>query len=267
MSKGATYVRVYDDLADHPKWLEVSPAGIGLWVLSLGYCSRNLTDGYFPAVLVRRWGIGDDVSAVDELMQAGRWHEDGHDCGDCPEVAHGQLYVHGYLDHQRSRAEVAELSKARSEAGRKGGAARAKQVAKQVAKQDSGNGKQEGGKSKPDTDTDTDTKRKTPAAGAAERDPAFVEFWSTYPRKVGKAAAAKAFAKAIGPDTSRQTILDGLAAAVRGWERHGTETKFIPHPVTWLNQGRWEDQPDTPGRAVLPPPPSGDLFGNFGGAR
>lgn len=71
----------------------------------------------------------------------------------------------------------------------------------------------------------------------------FAKWWETYPNKVGKAAAEKAYAAACrkigGPDPPR-TLIDGLQRALASgvWD-----DGFIPHPTTWLNQGRWDDQP------------------------
>ena len=71
--------------------------------------------------------------------------------------------------------------------------------------------------------------------------PGFAEFWKTYPRKVGKAAAEKAWSKAKGVDLS--TILQAIerARATEQWLKDGGQ--FIPHPSTWLAQRRWEDEP------------------------
>lgn len=71
----------------------------------------------------------------------------------------------------------------------------------------------------------------------------FARFWEAYPNKVGKAAAEKSYDRAIakiGGDDPAAVILAGLdrAKASRKW-REG----YIPNPTTWLNQGRWEDQP------------------------
>ena len=74
----------------------------------------------------------------------------------------------------------------------------------------------------------------------ATEDEAFMEFWSIYPRKVGKAAAHKAWKRAFrGPQ--KDLILSGVkvhAAEVLASER---DLHFVPHPATWLNQEKWED--------------------------
>ena len=67
----------------------------------------------------------------------------------------------------------------------------------------------------------------------------FKEFWNCYPRKIGKTNAEKAFIKAshsVGVDV----ILDAIKPFAVSVAKK--EKKFIPHPATWLNQGRWDDE-------------------------
>ena len=72
-------------------------------------------------------------------------------------------------------------------------------------------------------------------------DERFEEFWSAYPRKVGKAAAYKAW-KRIHPDTAlfnRMLTAVNAASQTDQWQREAG--RFVPNPLTWLNQGRWDD--------------------------
>ena len=68
----------------------------------------------------------------------------------------------------------------------------------------------------------------------------FDEFWSLYPRKLAKAAARKAWAKL----TPEQQLMAAKAIDThcQYWKTKETELEFIPHPATWLNQERWEDE-------------------------
>lgn len=235
MSNRRTYVRVYDDLIDHPAWEELDLQHIGLWVLALGHCSRNLTDGH---VSLRRLAkLGGSPETITELVEAGRLHAPGHECEECPPAADGGVYVHNYLAHQRSKEAAEHLSTVRKAAGQKGGQAKAKQV----AKQESGNAKQT-----PGIDRDRD-KEQTPAPAGAES-AEFAAFWTAYPRKVGRTAAAKAYHRA-SLHTAPPVILDGLHNAVQGWTAARTLPRFIPYASTWLNAGRWADEvplPDMP---------------------
>lgn len=70
----------------------------------------------------------------------------------------------------------------------------------------------------------------------------FDRFYAAYPRKVGKDAARKAFAKRNPDEELLSTMVSaiqrqGLAAkCARG------ESQYVPHPATWLNEARWQDE-------------------------
>jgi hypothetical protein len=72
----------------------------------------------------------------------------------------------------------------------------------------------------------------------------FASFWEPYPRKVAKAEALKAFKK--------QHINGELPLILADIEKRKTSEdwlksngQFIPHPATYLNQRRWEDESTT----------------------
>lgn len=71
--------------------------------------------------------------------------------------------------------------------------------------------------------------------------PGFDRVWSVYPRKVGKDAAAKAFAKRKPDAALVETMVKAIEAqrSSREWQKDGGQ--FIPHLATWLNGGRWMD--------------------------
>ena len=78
----------------------------------------------------------------------------------------------------------------------------------------------------------------------------FEDFWAAYPRKVGKGAARAAFDRARKRGATVAEIASGLCRQV--WPK---DRQFIPHPATWLNQGRWQDEP-----AEVQPQKSGGTF-------
>ena len=101
---------------------------------------------------------------------------------------------------------------------------------------------------------ETEKSRNTAAADAPAD--SFALFWKQYPRKVGKPDAAKSWRKAtkVAP---AETILAGLARF-----RFPDDAQFIPHPATWLNKGRWADEPAPAGRVELAPgvsPPNAEI--------
>jgi hypothetical protein len=79
----------------------------------------------------------------------------------------------------------------------------------------------------------------------------FDAWWSQYPRKTAKANAERAWRKLRPAD--RTGALDALPDHVRAWRLRGTATEYVPHPATWLNGRRWEDDlTSTSGRKVNP---------------
>lgn len=72
--------------------------------------------------------------------------------------------------------------------------------------------------------------------------PGFERFWSAYPRKIGKDAAAKAFARRKPTAELVDQMIRAIAEQAKGeqWRKDGGQ--FIPHPSTWLNEGRWLDE-------------------------
>lgn len=70
----------------------------------------------------------------------------------------------------------------------------------------------------------------------------FARFWEAYPRKVAKAEAEKAWKKLKPDEDLLCVMLNAIDAAKQsqGWQEAGG--RFIPHPATWLNQRRWEDE-------------------------
>ena len=69
----------------------------------------------------------------------------------------------------------------------------------------------------------------------------FDEFWSEYPRKVGKKDARKAFDKAL-KTTDAETMIRAVIAQKQSGQWLRENGRYIPNPATWLNQGRWDDE-------------------------
>lgn len=90
------------------------------------------------------------------------------------------------------------------------------------------------------TANDRIVKSPCPSMTPTLSDRLFEQFWQAYPRKVSKSAAQKAFTKL----KVTQTLLDKMlvqierAKQTKQWQ----DPQYIPHPATWLNGRRWEDE-------------------------
>ena len=73
-------------------------------------------------------------------------------------------------------------------------------------------------------------------------DEAFEAFWASFPRKVGKLAAKREW------DRIRPTpeVVEAMAKALEWQMEQWDDPQYIPHPRTWLHQGRWMDEPPLP---------------------
>ena len=71
-------------------------------------------------------------------------------------------------------------------------------------------------------------------------DDGFDSFWAAYPKKVGKGAARKAWRK-LKPSGD---ILRAVERQKRSKQWLRESGRYIPNPATWLNQERWDDEPD-----------------------
>ena len=102
---------------------------------------------------------------------------------------------------------------------------------------------------RPDGETKTPASRKSRASPAYTQD--FEAFWQAYPRKVGKDAAFRVWKRKrheLPPPAELAAIL-ARQCHCEQWQRDGGQ--YIPHPATWLNGGRWQDELEPPAAPVM----------------
>lgn len=74
----------------------------------------------------------------------------------------------------------------------------------------------------------------------------FEEFWNAYPNKIGKGHAYTAWKKIGGAYLLLGYMLKALEWQKKTDQWRSENGKYIPHPTTWLNARRWEDEPVKP---------------------
>lgn len=204
----------------------------GLWLLAGTWSADKMTDGFVPYSVLNLWVY--DEATLGQLLGVGLWINDED---------RGGIQFHDWCDYQPTREALEAKAVARSEKNKQN-------VAKRWDKD------------KTDTtgirtvyESDTNALPKNTPEPEPEPEPftsnevntygdlAFGEFWAFYPRKIGKGGAKKTWQK-ITRTTNPEQIIDG--ARRMSQDPNLPETQFIPHPSTWLNEGRWEDEPYAP---------------------
>lgn len=107
------WLRIDDQIAHHPKFIEAGPLASWLWVCGNGYCNKYLTDGFIPGSAIKTLGTVPNASKwAKRLVEAGLW-----------ENAPGGYRVHDFHDHNPKAADVKakrEADRKRKESGRNG---------------------------------------------------------------------------------------------------------------------------------------------------
>ena len=70
----------------------------------------------------------------------------------------------------------------------------------------------------------------------------FETFWKQYPKKVNKFKSEEWFRKNKPNEILFNCIIKKLEMFKKSKEWKKENGKYIPHPTTWLNQKRWEDE-------------------------
>jgi hypothetical protein len=99
------WVRIDDQLSDHPKIVAAGPDAAWLYIAGLCYASRYLTDGFIPEAQVRRLtDIKSPIAAAKRLVDVGLWDE-----------VEGGYMVHDYLEYNYDANTVKERRRRNAE--------------------------------------------------------------------------------------------------------------------------------------------------------
>ncbi|MFI5985098.1 hypothetical protein ACIBEA_30055 [Streptomyces sp. NPDC051555] len=110
------WFKIDDSAHSHPKFMRAGNAALGLWLRCGSYSAQHLLEGFIPKSVVKPFG--GTPAQVRKLLEAGLWHDAGHDCKRCPQPTDGYM-IHDYFEGGRN------ITKAQHEANKKGAADRA----------------------------------------------------------------------------------------------------------------------------------------------
>ena len=168
---------------------------------------------------------------------------------------------------QKRMVKDAQLSQKRAEAGKKGGTARVKKnssVASDFAQAKTQANSENEIVIENNIDINNNIKNNSIKSNTVIQKERlknqFAEFWKEYPRKVAKAKAEKVWESVKPTDEVFEKIMQAVRRQKISEQWRKDNGQYIPHPTTWLNQKRWEDEID-----ILSSSPGGGMTnGEFG---
>ena len=223
-----SWIKLDDQWMDHPKIIRAGRDARDMWLASITWCAKHLTDGYFPSELLPSLAVtaGVDVANcltfASILVEVCLW-----------DIAENGYMVHDYLDYNPTKEQTESNRIARSEAGKAGGlASSSKRSSKSQAnaqakvKQSSTPSpspspslkEREDGAKAPTRSTKADQRTQTPAIQLIKG------LTGKYPNKANYDEAIEV----LGPTP------DGEKAAecYRTWVKRG----YNPNALTWLTE-------------------------------
>ncbi len=220
------WFKIDDNFWGSTKRMACTPDAIGLWTTAGSWCSQQLTDGFVPKHVLPV--LGGTARLAQKLVSVGLWEE----------VDDG-WHFHDWSDYQPTKAAVeADRSAARERMRSRRVRRSAEGVRANTERSSESVRLPRPVPSRPSVPNGTPEETSSPATPPrTTTPPGFDEFWDEYPRRVGKQAAIKAWMKAV-KHTTPAALLGGVLRLAQDPNR---EDQFTPHPATWLNEGRWED--------------------------
>lgn len=249
------WIQVHQTLKDHRKLfdaadeLEITPPHmmgllISFWLWALDNAPSGQLDGITPRMIARAAQYeGPAEKLAGALIRAGLLDE----------KEDGALEIHDWYEYAGKLIDQRQAERERSQRRRAAAAASSGEPSDDqqtpAGRPDGNRGKAAGRVDQSRVDnTREDNTPPSPSdeGGGTARTPLveirFAEFWSEYPKKVGKQYALKAW-KRINPDASlHEKIMTAIDAQKRGEQWRRDKGRYIPNPATWLNGGYWDNE-------------------------
>ena len=247
------WIESHQEVGRHPKTKKLArllgvslPAAVGhlhyFWWWALDFAQDGTLEKYdgYDLADAMQW-VGDPDQLVEALISAG--YIDDTDDG---------LMIHDWGEYAGKLLERRAKDRARKRA-----AAEAAGVPQNFRRSSDGNDEESGETpsasfvtnqptvpNQPNTTNSTNrTEPTTPTSAALTlQERRFAEFWEAYPNKKAKKTAQKAWNKIKPTAALFEKIMTAIKIAKESADWKKENGRYIPHPATWLNGGRWDDE-------------------------
>lgn len=226
------YARFDIGMDEHPKILLLSDAAFRALHEATYYARRQLTDGFLAeGVVHKKWGKEVAPELTTNHPDRPSWVR-----------VEGGWQIHDFAEHQTTNADI----QAKRASGKLGGEAKARKAASTSLAPATETLEQKGSTILAKTETETETKKEITTQSLVQKKPAhdyaseFADWWTTYPRKQGKADALKAFVVVRKKKVPLKALMEGAQAYAL--LNIGEDKSFLKLPGGWLRGERWEDE-------------------------
>lgn len=232
-------------------------SALAMWPIGLSWACRHTVSsapdeqGVIPHHMIVSWDrmFGGVVKDAEVLCDAGLWDRMPND----------DYRIHDFRDWAQLDKREAKRHAGRVSAHKRWGTAlpgmEDESVTDDVSNtpsnsesnrpSNSGMGSQKSVSNLTKTKTKTKERQTLSSADAAE----FDKFWAVYPKRHGKIAAQKAWAKAVKVATPSAIIAGAERYAAH---RQGEDPQYTKDPGPWLNAGKWDDELEDRRKEVFP---------------
>ena len=248
-----TFTKLFSSITESTVWCEPDSTRI-VWITMLAMADRKgRVWGSIPGLANRaRVTIEQTERALRTFKSPDRYSRTPDNEGRRVEDIDGGWFLLNYEKHRATQDEESVKESKRRYINRRREAERAAKAAAEEAETDRNMSKNistvDASRSLSiQAEAEAEAEAETTKARKAKSTtliipPGFEAFWAAYPRKIGKRAAMTAWAR-LKVNGNLDKVLAAVEQQKRSeqWMRDGGQ--FIPHPATWLNQGRWDDEP------------------------
>lgn len=246
--------RRHTDKPQQPSWFKFDIIG---WKLSLNVQAMNWEErGIYLELIMDCWREGSVAyPPLRELrMTANEWERVWPALEPCFAQSNGRLYQRrvdrdrpaamNYLQTQQRHGLRGGRPQRVAEGSDKGSQRLPEGSLKGIQRLSKGNSHEKEIEKEKESTKERESRERDQRSGK-DKDSAFAEFWSAYPKKVGKDAAWKAWQKHQPDGLLAAVILRALEWQSKQDNWLKDNQQYVPNPATWLNQGRWQDEPPT----------------------
>lgn len=231
-----TYFPLPDKFHSDPRFVGLSDAAVALYARAASWSADQLTDGVVPTTALAMLSASPEL-ASEELCERRVWRRTrrAFQFADWPSAV-----SRANVDAKREAWKHKKRKTRSSEHVLSPGDTPGTLAGVSDVSQESHSLKGKRLDSSPNGELNKNTKKINSSPDGSDD---FDHFYAVYPRKKAPDDAKKAWRQVLKAGADPSSIIAGARRFADECAAHGTESKFIKYPASWLRAGCWTDEP------------------------